>query len=309
MALMRGLSPTPRWQLSQAPSAHPRLKSVVPPQNFATVCTDYDMAGNDRYGDCVSAEECNAKKAWSVANGLPEIEIAGDTVIAWAKAHNALNGAVIADVLTQMQTDGLKDVAGVLHYDGGHQAVNWTNPQQLMAAIFTDKTVKLGVAADQLQPAVESHHGKSGWFLLNARPDPNTDHCTGAHGYGTAQFLADAISAKHGNVVMPAGLDPNTFCVLMYTWQTVGIVPWADLQAIMLQGEAWVRDPGDVSNAPPPPDPNPNPPPGQKPITLAQLLADLKTYTGQYDHQHVFHGGGDAFAKGLAQYFATIYGP
>lgn len=281
----RGLKPTPRHKLAAARSAVERLKDVSPPDNFATVCEDYDMAGNDQYGDCVTAEEVNAKKAYSVAMGGPEIEISGNEAVNWARAHGVLDGANIADVLSMMQTDPLTDVSGKSRPDGPHAAIDWTSQDQIKAAIYTDKVVKIGVAADQLQESVSTTAGSSGWILFNAKVDTNVDHCTGLHGYGTASWLIELLARALGTpMLIPEGLSPDAFCVLMYTWKTVGIVEWKSLQSIMVMGEAWVRHPGDTiftptpTPAPIPPTPTPVPPspgPGPSGLTILEYRADI----------------------------------
>jgi hypothetical protein len=278
---MRGCIPTPRHKLAKARWAGHYLRDITPPANFATICRDYDMAGNDQFGDCVSAEESNAKRAYSVAIGQSEIEISGDTVVAWASHHGYLNGADLHSVLDTMQNDGMADTAGTVHCDGTPATVDWTNKQEVMAAIYTEKTVKIAVAADQLEAVVGNTNG---WFLTKASRDPNTDHCVGLHGYGTAQFLATICG-----VAVPEGLAPNTFCVLLYTWGTVGIVTWEALQAIMAEGEAWIRTPGDVVNTPNPtpgPEPTPTPTPGPKPcpwrreqVAMAMEIVRLATHS------------------------------
>jgi hypothetical protein len=263
MAHMRGCIPSPRHRLARAVWVGSRLRDVIPPPNFATVCKDYDIAGNADYGDCVSAEESNAKKAYSVALSAPEVEIPGSTVVTWARKHGFLNGANLDDVLTAMQTEGMIDASGTVHCDGPHLAVDWTSPQELAAAIYTYKTVKIAVAANQLEKAVGNSNG---WTLLKASADPNSDHCVGLHGYGSLSYLCGLLG-----VSVPAGQDPTQLCFLLYTWATVGIVSNPALQAIMAGGEAWVRSIGDVVDGqpnPPIPLPDPQPVPPNPDLTI-----------------------------------------
>ena len=256
MAKMRGCVPSPRHRLACAAWAGMALKAVTPPANFATLCSDYDISGNDHFGDCVSAEEANAKRAYAKAMGVAETEIPGANVIAWARKHGYLNGANLDDVLTTMATTGMPDAFGVVHCDGNHLTVDWTNPDEMKAAIYTYKTVKIAVAANQLEHAST---GSNGWVLLKARSDSNIDHCVGLHGYGTLEYLAGLCG-----VTVPVGQDMNQLCWLLYTWGTVGIVSDQALQAIMHGGEAWVREIGDIVNGqpnPPAPIDPPTPPP------------------------------------------------
>lgn len=159
----RGCKPTPRHKLAKATWAGPKLKSVTPPANYVSPCLNYSMGGNDQYGDCVSAEEANAKRAYSIALNETEIAIPDATVIDWASKNGFLNGADLDTVLTEMESDGMADAKGVIHCDGTHAAVDWTNKAEVQAAIYTYKTLKIAVAADQLQNVV---NGINGWCLF-----------------------------------------------------------------------------------------------------------------------------------------------
>jgi hypothetical protein len=142
--------------------------------------------------------------------------------------------------MTTMETAGMPDVSNVMHCDGSHSAVDYTNQAELKAAIYTCKSVKIAVAANQLENVV---NGANGWFLFGARKDSSIDHCVELAGYGTAKYLAQLCG-----VTLPKGINPNEFSVLLVTWGTCGIVGWQSLQNIMVESEAWVRTPTDVVN-------------------------------------------------------------
>ena len=294
--VMTGCNPTPRNVLGAAHYVFRKAVSVPPaPPNFdgTGAVKDWDIAGNDRYGDCVTAEEANYKKCIGPATGAVEVEIPASNVISWASAHGFLNGANLDDVLNAMEQDGLLDKDGAEHLDGTHGTIDWTNQEEFKSACSLFKCVKIAVSAGQLQAVVGNH---SGWVLNGAYSDQNADHCVGIYGYGSVQFLADLCG-----VPAPAGIDLNAFAVLLYTWGTVGIVTWPSFLAIT--SEAWVRvtdpDRGDkatwdieaaddftaVTNTPPepplPPGPGPGPGPSPRPhptrrgIDLAQKAQEL----------------------------------
>jgi hypothetical protein len=154
-----------------------------------------------------------------------------------------------------METDGLAD-GGHYFKDGAFAAVDWTNYEELSAALWQCKgSVKIAVAADQLESAATQSNG---WWLVNAQQDNNTDHCVGLSGYGTAAQLAEQLA-----VSIPAGLDPQTLCVLLFTWKTIGIVSHPSLCAIT--SEAYARSPSSIQSSGPAPRPQPQPHPWPRP--------------------------------------------
>jgi hypothetical protein len=244
---LRGARPSPKHVLAGA-TPH---KFRAAPLQFADLAPKIDDWGNLDHGDCVSAEEASAK--------AKTIFLPNDVVIAWAQAHGVLEGAVISDVLGWMATEGIA-YNGVTYKDGPASSVDWTNFGILSSAI-AEGQVKVGIAAAQLQTAVESTNDASGWFLTGAQKDQNLDHCTGVAGYGTASYCAGAVGAWSGAAVsVPNGVDPSTPAVIMFTWKTYGVVDLASLVAIC--GEAWVRTPTTEPTDGPPPPPPPPPPTG-----------------------------------------------
>ena len=265
---LRGARPTPRHKLAAATPHHP-VAGV--PASFGVLPLTLNMFGNDTYGDCVTAEEAASKMAYSVWAGGTQLLITDQTAIGWAKSHGVLNGADLTDVLTWMQTDGMTAEDGKVYTDGPHQSVDWTNDTTLRSAIFTGP-VKIGVAADQLEDAVNSTNGKSGWIASNFQHDGNEDHCTALWGFGTlAQLIAMMNAAYKLNLTAPAGVDPTTLSYLFYTWQTVGIITQASL--LNITGEAWLRTPTTPqAPAPTPPTPAPVPvPPTPVPVPPAPV--------------------------------------
>ena len=287
---------TPRHQLAKAYYAFRRAPPLPdPPDNFDGTggVKDWDMAGNDSYGDCVTAEEANFKRCIGKVTGADEVEIPTTNVINWAKRHGFLNGANLDDVLNAMQIAGLVDSSGVEHKDGSHGTIDWTDQREFKLSVQYFKGLKIAVGASQLLQVVGDGNG---WVLNGARSDQTADHCVGIYGYGKASFLATVCGLPN----VPAGLDPNTFCVLLYTWGTIGIVTWASSLAIT--SEAWVRitdpDRGDkatwdveanddftaIANVEPHPTPEPGPTPGPRPPTrrAAQAIHELAELFAEY---------------------------
>jgi hypothetical protein len=261
----RGALPSPRGKVLRATRVSKLLGDVVPPDNWCQICPSYDMSGNDRYGDCVSAEEGNHFRAWTLAMGYPMTDVAGEEVVRWARKHGYLNGAMLTDVMDDLKTDGMVDKKGVTHRLKEYYSVDYTDQAEVKAALWKYKTLNIAIAADQVEVA----SGKNGWIQLNGKVDRGIDHCVGLHGYGSLQYLCDALKVK-----VPNGADANQFCVLLYTWGTVGIVNWKSLQGMMTNSEAWAREPGDVPSVPfPTPTPTPGPSPAW-PVLSGQLFDD-----------------------------------
>ena len=225
--LMRGALPSPRSALAAAMPLQMNLLGAPP--TFLTKPQQISMWGNDVHGDCVTAEEAFAKACHN-----PEIFITDAEVIAWATAHNVLEGAVISQVLQWMQNDGFVQ-GGNAYDDGPYFSVNWQNRSVLQSAIATGP-VKIGIAADQLEAAYRSNGGHTGWFAHGFHADANEDHCVSLCGYGPTSWLAQQLG-----VAVPGGVNGNALSYALFTWNSIGIIEEASLLAIT--HEAWVRQP------------------------------------------------------------------
>jgi hypothetical protein len=241
----RGAIATPRHLLAAAMPYMPggfkaaSAADAAPeaPPNFIRIPNQISMWGNYSNGDCVTAEEAFAK-----ACEVPEIFITDDIVIAWATAHNALNGATLHDVLVAMQTDGFAQ-EGKHYEDGAILSVDWTDANVLNKAIW-EGPVKIGVAANQLdatwQAAGGSENGGiSGWFATGYAQDMAEDHCVSLCGYGTLSWLAGQL-----HVAVPANVDGTAAGYALFTWDSIGIIDAPSLIAITQ--EAWLRSPTTV---------------------------------------------------------------
>ncbi len=233
----RGAVPTPKHRIIAAPQ-HQVVEA--PPADFAIVPSQLSMWDNDRDGDCVSAEEAFAK-----ACHAPEIFIAVQEVIRWATAHGVLNGANLDEVLDWMYQKGFQD-GSQLYNDGPKQSVDYTTIDTLKSGIATTGTVKIAIDANALPSGAGNQQG---WYKFGGGRFPNTDHCTGLSGFGTAGYCFKALG-----VPLPSGVDPNKpDCFLHFTWSTIGVVdhPWL----LGTCTEAWIRTPTTVGVPPLAPEP------------------------------------------------------
>lgn len=264
LKFLTGAKPTPRHKLISA--AKFTIKGA--PLQYAVVPKTLSMWGNSVDGDCVSAEEAFAKAMYSVANGQTELFIPENTLVSWAAKHHYLNGAELTTVMTTMATQGLV-TGGTTWCDGGYQAVDYTNTQQLDSAIFVGP-VKIGIAAAQLQSSGAGNG--NGWTLIGAQPDTNEDHCVSLCGYGPLSWLATQV-----NATLPAGTDGTKPGYLMFTWSSIGVVDQVTVNNIV--GEAWVRNPTTTVGGSPTPAPTPAPTPTRR---FSRLLKDVDVLVGKY---------------------------
>lgn len=224
--MKRGATPSPRHELA---AAIPFEMAEYTPLNTIYIPNRMSFWGNDKYGDCVTAEEAFAKVCiW------PNYYFADDSVIRWAADHNYLNGANISRVLQTMQTDGFKGNNGQYN-DGRYYSVNYMSPESMRNAI-SQGPVKIGVAAKQFSSVTP---GRNGWFLTNLMYDTNYDHCVSLCGYGSISWLASQLG-----VSVPNGINGENPGYAMFTWNSIGIIDQASLNNIIC--EAWLRIPTTV---------------------------------------------------------------
>lgn len=238
----RGAIPTPRNLLAAAMPYMARGLEGAPAAaaNFIRIPKKISMWGNYSNGDCVTAEEAFAK-----ACNTPEIFIPDPTVIAWATAHNVLNGANLHEVMVWMQTGGFAQ-AGHTYDDGSILSVDWMNAAVLNQAI-SEGPVKIGIAADQLLATWRAaggsqNGGKSGWFATGYHKDTAEDHCVSLCGYGTMTWLAGQL-----HVSVPAGVNGANPGYALFTWDSIGIIDIPSMLAIT--EEAWLRNPTTVTHS------------------------------------------------------------
>ena len=263
----RGAIPSPRHRLA---SARPFEAAVPPPDEFINLPSQVNAWGNTQFGDCVTAEEFASKAVASVQGGWPELYWPEQAAIDWARAHGVLNGAVITDVLDMMVQDGIVGPDGTTYHDGPHLAVDWTNLDTLKAAIYQGP-IKIGVDATPYEHAVG---GSNGWIILGDVYRSNYDHCVSICGYGQLGTLC-----QHFGVPVPAGTDPTTVCLVVFTWGTFGVVDHPSL--LNNCSEAWLRTPTTPEEAPKPaPTPTPTPTPPAPNPTPTPLPAGTYSITG-----------------------------
>jgi hypothetical protein len=238
----RGARPTPSHILQ---AARPFESVAAAPEQFAIVPKQLSVWGNDRFGDCVTAEEAYAKAVYSMMAGLPQLFITEAEVINWARTHRVLNGASLTGVMKAMQTDGLNGPPEDFDYkDGNYHGVDYSDESVLRSAI-AEGPVKLGIAANGLPGSAGDYQG---WFDTSGDRHSNEDHCVALSGYGRADFLYEKLQ-----VSLPNGLKPSEQGYLLFTWGTIGFVSHSWLMGSCQ--EAWLRTPTTVGQTPAPPVP------------------------------------------------------
>lgn len=258
----RGATPTPRAKIFAAAKHVPRAAPAffVP----AVIPTPAQMSywGNQTYGDCCTAEECFAKLIWSVyfSPAAVPLDFPESLAIQWAGAHGFLDGADLTTVMEVMASVGMT-YNGATYTDGPYTSVDFMNWATLTSAI-SQGPLKIGVASSQFDD-VTGVGVRNGWVMTGFQPDGNEDHDPGLCGYGTMGQLATALG-----VTLPAGVNPSANGLLMFTWDSIGIIDYASLQNIT--AEAWLRTPTTPqmpapAPVPPTPLPTPTPPPAPTP--------------------------------------------
>lgn len=258
----RGAKPSPRHALL---AAVPHVAVEAPPPQFAIVPPKLSYWDNERDGVCVSSEEAYAKACWSVYCGLPELFASEAEVRDFAARHGWLNGATLTEVLDVMIREGIS-IAGQNYKNGSYAGVNYADETTLKSALSAGP-VKIGIDANALPQGAGNHQG---WYAVSGGHYPNTDHCVGLSGYGTAEFLYGQMSKAFGQAVpLPSGLSPTAEGYLLFTWSTVGFVSHQWLLSTCT--EAWVRTPTTVGQVPNPPSP-PNPPTPPAPLVATGTI-------------------------------------
>ena len=257
-----GARPSPPAVLQTAPHFL-RDGKIGAPAQFCRIPDRVHIWGNNRYGDCVTAEE-----AFSKITAHPHVWVSEQEVIDWARRNNVLNGATLSEVLDEMRVRGLLAGDGKRYQDGKAYVVDYRDKATLCEAIYKGP-VKIAVASAPLIDSLNRNGGKTGWAGIGYRVNNRTDHCTAYLGYGPAEFLYAELAKKYPEAKMPANVKPDEFGLLMFTWGTIGFIDWDSHLAICREG--WVRDPttdGFPEPAPqpePPPTPIPDPTPGPTP--------------------------------------------
>lgn len=230
--LKRGAIPS----LPGVTNALPRhVATVSSPLNYIRIPNQMSIWGNDKYGDCVTAEEAFAKACVN-----PEIFIPESIVVAWATSNNVLNGATCPTVLDLMQENEQGILfSGTYYFDGSYSWVDWQDAPTLQSAIYHGP-VKLLLAADQIEAVYRENKGVSGWLATNFATESNYDHCVSLCGYGSLAWLANQL-----NVTLPPNIKGEAPGYAMFTWNSIGIIDVPSLLAV--NHEAYLRSRIDVT--------------------------------------------------------------
>jgi hypothetical protein len=248
MPRARGAKPSSPHKLITASRFVAPMTLIGLPPAFVAIPKRTSYWGNANDGDCVSAEEAFAKAAFSSLFG-PEVFITEETVLNWARKHGWLDGATLTDPMDAMAVEGMVAEDGRVYKDGPYHTVDWTDDAMLSAAIMGGASVKIAVAADQLEEVVGA---SSGWIAPGFRKDRRIDHCVGLCGFGSLGTLAGMLGQS-----IPDHADASTRCYLLFTWNTIGVIGRQSM--INITAEAWVRTPTTIPTAAPQPAPVPIP--------------------------------------------------
>ena len=103
-------------------------------------------------------------------------------------------------------------------------------------------TVKIGVAADQIENAWRGTGGHTSWFGtgFHTETSDKEDHCVSLCGYGSISWLAQQLGVQ-----VPAGVDGTKPGYAMFTWDSIGIIDPPSMTAVTF--EAWLRQPTTVT--------------------------------------------------------------
>lgn len=270
-----GATPTPRHLLAAAVPFYAPSGAAIP-EHVAYVPKFRSMFGNDRYGDCVSAEEAYTKTCVhpEIFNSQAIVDELSAVCIAWARSHGVLNGADLSYVLDAMAERGYL-LGPQLFNDGPKLAVDYTNEAVLRAAI-AQGPVKLAIGSGALPGGAGS---QDGYYALSAR-NYSSDHSTTLCGYGTVEYCYSQLGLP-----VPSGIPAGTRGYLHYTWSTIGFVTQAWVNGAT--DEAWVRNPTTVGIPPlsPPVPPMPPIPPPITGILYGQLIGSAITIQGEIKTQ------------------------
>jgi hypothetical protein len=269
MPRARGAKPSSPHKLITASRFVAPMTLIGLPPSFAAIPRRLSYWGNAVDGDCVSAEEAFAKAAFSSLFG-PEVFIPEETVLDWAGKHGWLDGATLTDPMDAMAVEGMVAEDGRVYKDGPYHAVDWTDDATLSAAIMAGASVKIAVAADQLEQVVGN---ASGWIAPGFRKDRDVDHCVGLCGFGSLAALCGMLGSS-----IPPNADAGTRCYLLFTWNTIGVIGRQSM--INITAEAWIRTPTTIPSAAPRPAPGPIPVipiPGPLPLPTPGPLLPVDT--------------------------------
>lgn len=200
--------------------------------------------GNKDLDGCVIAEEAFARAA-----GQQQINIPDEAASYFASALGLNQLITLSDGLSAMQTWGFQgETAG---WGGGEPfMIDPTIEADLQAVIAAGCPIKIGAksAAFRVGATGAVTPGQDGWTMWNYPSGKPADHCVSLCGYGSLADLCELFE-QHGVTVEPVEGMPTGMCYAMFTWDSIGIIDSASLQAMV--NEAWGRDPVSVKRPTP----------------------------------------------------------
>ncbi|AHH98343.1 hypothetical protein [Kutzneria albida] len=142
------------------------LTGVVPSHpssaDFGSKVANWEMLGNDQWGDCGPAAACHMRMQVSQYLTGTALNLITDDALALYKLCNpdfdpsagtGDNGVVLADMLAQLQAHGIRGVKPL-----AYAKVNVSDPDELRAAIDLFGSVLLGVDLETAQQQQTDNH-------------------------------------------------------------------------------------------------------------------------------------------------------
>jgi hypothetical protein len=292
----------------------------------AAITVIEDIEGNDKWGDCVEAED---------AHYIAVLTGNANTLFAYTDAqaladYSAITGFNQNDPSTDQGTDPVAD----LNYrvtngyadgskDAGWALVDATNQAEVQYALAEFGNLKMWFGIpDSIVSGISSLQSGFVWDVSAGAADQNNGHCIGSCGYNPTKILVVAVTAQ--------GL-------LVMTWGMLGLITWAAVAAWFVPSQGggmavrvsmdWVNKKSDTApsgldavamitafnqyfggNVPvPSPSPTPPTPPGPTPppvptgpVTLAAAQAAVATAINAADALETRQQAIDAADAGLA---------
>lgn len=220
---------------------------------------------NDTYGDCVIASAYHQEGLWSGnESGTPVVGTDQEVYQAYQTICGpGDNGCVITDVLDYTRDHGLS-FNGVVKKIDGYVAVDWTNYDEVLVALFIFGSIKLGINLPE------------DW-TQNAVWDVTSSPIVGGHDVPCVKAEADGITiaswARLYKITKAAFTSrqwlSEAYAVLAPDWYAKTNTAPNLIDVATLKADLAKLGGGTIPDITPPnPNPNPNPTPGPLPARM-----------------------------------------
>jgi hypothetical protein len=273
------------------------IPTVPASEDYLARLDQWQMLGNDRYGDCVPVTWANTRRLVSSTLGTPEYPDLNQVLALYETQNpdfpNQDNGMVIQTALEHLHTvggpDGVKAVA--------FAKVDHTNPAEVKAAIAIFGSVWTGItvtAANQTQFS----QGKP--WDYNPRSAVQGGHSVIVGGYGEPtggdeRFITWAQETEFTDAFWTNQVEEAWIVIWPEHLGQAGFLAGVDLAALAADYEALTGKAAPFAPAPgpnpaptPPPAPNPTPTPTPDPENeIVALVEELEAWMeGLFESWH-----------------------